>query len=59
MVAKANERRVADSNMAIFTKLQNLYTEDLSDRVIGMFTFSNGDEPPGQNALAATGMSSD
>ena len=47
LVANANGRRVADSTKAIFTKLQNLYTEDLSERVIGMFTFSNGDEPPG------------
>ena len=43
LVVNANERKLADSEIAIFTKIQNIYTDDVSERTIGMFTFSNGE----------------
>ena len=42
---KSNDNRVSESNKYIFNEIKNLYANDISDRFIGMYTFSDGNEP--------------
>ena len=37
----------------MYTKIQQLYAKDISERVIGMFTFSDGDLPNAIEAVKA------
>ena len=45
MTVKSTENRLTPSNKFIYSKLQGLYADDLSSRMIGMFTFSDALEP--------------
>ena len=45
LVVKATENRLASSSKHVYIKVQNLYADDLSERILGMFTFSDGAEP--------------
>ena len=56
MVAKATENRLTPSTKFIYSQIQKLYKEDLADRMLGVFTFSDASEPQGYIALAAAGI---
>ena len=56
MVTKASDTRLSPANAFIYSKLQKLYAEDLSSRMLGMFTFADSTVPPGLNALKAAGI---
>ena len=45
LVVKATETRLNPSSKYVYNKIQNLYAEDLSERILGMFTFSDGGDP--------------
>ena len=45
MIVKATENRLSPSSQFIYSQIQKLYSEDLSDRMLGMFTFSDGGDP--------------
>ena len=45
------------SGKHIYLKIQKLYADDLSERILGMFTFSDGAaEPQGYTAVKAEGI---
>ena len=56
MVVKSNENRLSMSSKFIYSQIQNLYAKDLSERVLGMFSFSDGAEPQGYIAVKAAGI---
>ena len=56
LVVKASENRLASSSKHVYIKIQNLYADDLSERILGMFTFSDGAEPQGYIAVTAEGI---
>ena len=45
MVVKATENRLTSSSKFIYSKITDLYSEDLAERMLGVFTFSDGAEP--------------
>ena len=45
MVVKATETRLTPSSKFIYKKIQSLYSEDLAERLLGVFTFSDASEP--------------
>ena len=57
LVVKATETRLNPSSKYVYNKIQNLYAEDLSERILGMFTFSDGGDPQGYIAVTAEGIS--
>ena len=44
LVVKSTEIRLTSSSENIYGKIQKLYGNDLSDRMLGIFTFSDGGE---------------
>ena len=56
MVVKATENRLTPSSKFIYKKIQSLYSEDLAERLLGVFTFSDASEPQGYTAVAAAGI---
>ena len=50
---------MSESNVFIYNSIQNLYANDISDRFIGMYTFSDGNEPSARKALEAVGIKLD
>ena len=58
MVVKATESRLTPSTKFVYKKIQKLYKddEDLADRMLGIFTFSDASEPLGYTAIAASGI---
>ena len=56
MVVKSTENRLTPSTKFIYKQIQKLYKEDLADRMLGVFTFSDASEPQGYTALAAAGI---
>ena len=47
MVVKATENRLTPSSKFIYQQIQKLYDEELEDRMLGVFTFSDASEPQG------------
>ena len=56
MVVKSTENRLTPSSKFIYKKIQSLYADDLKDRMLGVFTFSDASEPQGYTAVAAAGI---
>ena len=56
MVVKATENWLTQSTKFIYSEIEKLYAEDLVDRILGMFTFSDGGEPQGYTAVTAAGL---
>ena len=56
MVVKATENRLTDSSKFIYKQVQSLYADDLADRMLGVFTFSDVSEPQGFTAVTAAGI---
>ena len=56
MVVKATENRLAPSTKFIYSQIEQLYSQDLAERMLGMFTFSDGAEPQGYTAIKAAGI---
>ena len=46
IVAKANESRLSLQTKYVYNSIQNLYAIDISERVLGMYTFSDGHNDP-------------
>ena len=53
MAVKSTDNRLGASAKFVYTKIQQLYAKDISERVIGMFTFSDGSPPPAIEAVKA------
>ena len=45
IIAKSSENRLGESARMIYNQIQSLYATDISERVLGMFTFSDDNEP--------------
>ena len=45
MVVKASENRLPESAKTVYKRIHSLYAQDISERVIPMFTFADGNEP--------------
>ena len=56
MVVKATENRLTPSTKFIYKQISKLYTDDLEDRMLGIFTFSDASQPQGYTAIAAAGI---
>ena len=56
MIVKATENRLLPSSQFIYSQIQKLFSDNLSDRMLGMFTFSDGGEPQGFTAVKAAGI---
>ncbi len=56
MVVKSTENKLTSSSQFIFEKIQKLYAKDLSDRMLGIFTFSDGGEGQALTAVNAAGI---
>ena len=56
LVTKATEVRLSNSSKFIFKQIEKMYANDLSERVLGLFTFSDGAEPQGYTAVKAAGI---
>ena len=58
MVVKATENRLSSSTKFVYKKIQKLYQDDeeLANRMLGIFTFSDASEPQGYTAVAASGI---
>ena len=56
LVVKSTENRVMESTKFVYAQIQNLYAEDLNGRIMGMFTFTDGGEPPAYEAVKASGI---
>ena len=57
LVVKATEMRLTSSSNWIYKQVESLYSEDLAERMLGVFTFSDGGEPLGYTAVTAAGIS--
>ena len=51
LVVKATDNRLAKSSKFVYQQIQGLYAKDLSERVVGLFTFSDGGEPKAYEGL--------
>ena len=56
MVVKSTENRLTPSTKFIYKQISKLYTDDLEDRMLGLFTFSDASQPQGYTAIAAAGI---
>lgn len=56
MVVKASETRLTASSSYVFSRIQALYATDISERVLGMFTFSDGQVPNAYAAVEQAGI---
>ena len=45
MVVKATDNRLGEASKFVYNQIQNLYAQDISERVLGMFTHTDGNEP--------------
>ena len=45
MVVKATENRLTPSTKFIYKQISKLYSDDLEDRMLGVFTFSDASQP--------------
>ena len=45
MVVKATENRLTPSTKFIYKQISKLYTDDLEDRMLGLFTFADASQP--------------
>ena len=45
MVVKATENRLGEASKFVYTQIENLYAQDISERVLAMFTHTDGNEP--------------
>ena len=57
LVVKSTENKLTSSSNFIYQQVQSLYSDDLADRMLGVFTFSDGAEPQGYTAVTAAGIS--
>ena len=53
LTVKAPTNRVDQQVKYIYDRIDNLYAEDIKERLVGMFTFSDNDKPLAQEALKA------
>ena len=56
ITVKASDNRLSDASQYIYSKIQGLYAKDISDRVVGLFTFSDGSPPNAIQAVKAAGI---
>ena len=56
IAVKATETRMHDSTKFVYNQINNLYAEDIIPRVMGMYTFSDGNEPSAIAAVKAAGI---
>lgn len=45
LTVKASDNRLTPAAKFIYSKIQGLYADDLTERLVGMFTFSDGANP--------------
>ena len=53
---KSTDNRLTESSQFIYSSVQNLYAEDIANRVLGMFTFSDGNKPGALTAVKGSGI---
>ena len=53
LTVKASDNRLSHASKFIYSKIQGLYADDLTERVVGMFTFSDGGDPQAFEAVKA------
>ena len=56
ITCKSSTNRVDDGTRFIYSSIQDLYAKDISKRVIGMFTFSDGNAPQAKQAIREVGI---
>ena len=56
LTVKSDQNRLSNASKFIFARIQNLYAEDLSERVIGMFTFNDATTPAAYEAVKQAGI---
>ena len=53
LTVKSTDNRLPPASKYIYDKINNLYASDLSERMMGMFTFSDGGDPAAYQAITA------
>ena len=53
IVIKSTDNRLFESSKFVYSSIQKLYAVDITPRVIGLFTFSDGDAPNAREAVKA------
>ena len=56
ITAKSSDNRVSEANKFIYNNIQDLYANDISDRFLGAYTFSDGSPPSARQALESIGI---
>ena len=56
ITCKSSTNRVDEGTKFIYSSIQDLYANDISKRVIGMFTFSDGNAPQAKQAIREVGI---
>ena len=56
LVVKSTDNRLGESAQFIYNSIQGLYAVDISERVLGMFTFSDDCEPNALAGVKASGI---
>ena len=56
IVVKSTDNRFGESAKYIYNQIQGLYANDISERVLGMFTFSDDNEPLALESVKASGI---
>ena len=56
LTVKSDVQRLSKANQFIFARIQGLYADDLSERVVGMFTFNDATTPAAYEAVKLAGI---
>lgn len=56
IVVKSTDNRLGESMKFVYNQIQGLYATDISERVLGMFTFSDGNDPHALEGIKAAGI---
>lgn len=56
LVNKSSDTRLLDSSEFVFQSIQNLWARDIAERVLAMYTFSDGKKPNAEAAIAKAGI---
>ena len=56
LTVKASENRLSTSSKFVYSQIQNLYAEDISERVVGMFTFLDDGKLGAYEAVKEAGI---
>ena len=56
IVVKSTDNRLGEAAKFVYNQIQGLYATDISERVLGMFTFSDGNPPNALAGIEASGI---